>query len=117
LDANGTVIWKKPDLGILIDVFPSGGLLAWDESSIKRINVDGSVEWRHFAKHDGYSNILLASDETIYYNQGTEVHALVPSTGLSPNVAYLGIIAATDVVAILAYGLVRRAKAGKSAEH
>lgn len=116
LDANGTIVWKKPDLGILVDVFPSGGLLAWDDSSIKRINSDGSVEWRHFAKHDGYSNILLASDETIYYNYGMDVHALVPSSGIGPTAMYLVIIAVIDVTAISGYVLVRMAKARKAAD-
>lgn len=114
LDANGTIIWKKPYRGILIDVFPSGGLLAWDESSIKRINIDGSVEWRHFIKHDGYSNILLADDETIYYNYGSEVHALVPASGISTNMMYIAAIVVIDVVAAVSFIIAWRIKSSKA---
>jgi hypothetical protein len=91
----------------MIDTFPSGGLLAWDDSSIKRINSDGSVAWRHYAELDGYSFFLLGSDETVYYSYGAEVHALVPSSGLSEGAVFLVILVVVDVVAVTLYGLAR----------
>jgi len=107
LNSSGAILWQKPFLGPMIDVFPSGGLLALDHdySSIMRINVDGSIAWRHYVRFDGYSSMLLASDETVYYNYGTSIFALVPSTGLSKNVLFLLVLVAVDIVAVISYGV------------
>jgi hypothetical protein len=114
LDLNGTILWKKPYLGALVDLFPSGGILVLDDSSFKRIDPDGLLVWRHFAKTDGYTRILIGGDDTVYYNYKAGVHALVSSTSTSTNVTYLEIIAVVDVVAIGAYGLVRMIRARKA---
>jgi hypothetical protein len=116
LSSSGTILWQKPSLGVMVDTFPSGGLLAWDDSSIKRINPDGSVVWRHYAELDGYSFILLGSDETVYYSYGAEVHALVPSSGLSDGAVFLVILVVVDVVAVTLYGLVRVLKSRRASK-
>lgn len=110
MDANGTLVWERPSVGMLIDEFPSGGFLAWDDSSISRINADGSIEWRHYAKLDGYSAPMLGTDETVYYNYGADVHALVPAHGLSANMTFLGIVAVIDVASVIAYVFIRKTK-------
>jgi hypothetical protein len=106
LNSTGAILWQKHFLGYLVDVFPSGGLLAVDDSSIMRIDSDGSIAWRHYTAHGG-SQILMASDETLYYSDGASVYALVPSSGLSEYVVLLLILVAVDVIAAVLYGLSR----------
>jgi len=107
LSPGGEILWDKPFLGAMIDIFPSGGLLAWDDSSIKRVDSDGSLVWRHYVDLDGYSFVLLGSDETVYYSYLAEVHAIVPSSGVSGNEVALVVLVAVDAVAVAAYGLAR----------
>jgi len=115
LNSSGAILWKKPYLG-MIDTFPSGGLLAWDDSSIKMINSDGSLAWRHYAELDGYSFILLGSDETVYYSYGAEVHALVQSSGLSGSDVVLVILVTVDAVAVILYGLAHVLKSRRTSK-
>lgn len=107
LDPRGTILWERPYLGVMVDVFPTGGLLVWDDSSIKRVNPDGSLASRHTVDRDGYSFVVLGSDETIYCSTGAEVHAVVESSGLSDGAVILLTLVALDVVAVALYGLAR----------
>jgi hypothetical protein len=116
LNSSGAIQWKKPYVGVMIDTFSSGGVLVWDDSSIKRINPDGSLAWRHYAELDGYSFILLGSDETVYYSYGAEVHALVQSSGLSGSAVVLVILVVVDVVAIILYSLAYVLKSGRTSK-
>ncbi|MBU1158280.1 MAG: hypothetical protein KKE24_02965 [Candidatus Thermoplasmatota archaeon] len=107
LDPSGAILWVKPFLGIMVDRFHSGGLLAKDDSSIKRIDSDGAVAWRHRADLDGYSFVCLGSDETVYYSCGAEVHALIPSSEPDRTEISLIILVVVNSVAVASYGLVR----------
>jgi hypothetical protein len=107
LSPGGVILWEKPDMGYMVDIFPSGGVLAWDDSSVKRVNPDGSVVWRHYAEFDGYSFVILGGDETVYYSYGAEVHALIETTELSRNAIILVVLVTVDVITIASYGVVR----------
>ncbi len=100
LSPAGEIMWEKPDLGLMVDVFPSGGLLVRDDSSIKRLDVNGSLVSRHKVNLDGYSFVVLGNDETVYYSIGAEVHAIVPSSKLSEGKVTLLVFLVADVVAV-----------------
>lgn len=110
LDLEGRVLWEKPFYGWMVGAFPSGGVLVWDEVSLKRIGQDGGQVWRHYASHDGYSITLIGSDETIYYGAGGEnsIIALAHTSGMTLNKELLIVVASVDVVAVLMYVRARR---------
>jgi len=108
LDLEGRVLWEKPFYGWMVGAFPSGGVLVWDEVSLKRIGQDGSQVWRHYASHDGYSITVIGSDETIYYGGENSVIALAYTSGMTLNMELLIVVASVDVVAVLMYVRARR---------
>lgn len=108
LDLEGRILWEKPFYGWMVGTFPSGGVLVWDEVSLKRIGQDGGQVWRHYASHDGYSTAVIGSDETIYYGGENSIIALAHTSGMTLNMVLLIVVASVDVVAVLMYVRARR---------
>jgi hypothetical protein len=86
--------------------YPTGGVLVIDENSIKTIDPDGSVAWRHFVRLSGNGLILLGHDDSVYYSQDTSIVALAHVTGLSNNTLSLLVVIVVDASIIAPYGLV-----------
>lgn len=103
LSPNGSILWERPYVGIIIDAFPSGGCLVHDEDSISRLDSDGSLIWRHHVDLDGYSFVLRGSDDTVYYSYLGEVHALVHSVGVDWGGIVIVTLLVVDGAAIAAY--------------
>ncbi|HUV62237.1 MAG TPA: PQQ-binding-like beta-propeller repeat protein [Thermoplasmata archaeon] len=103
LSPNGSILWEKPYYGIIVDAYSAGGFLARDETSIKRVSVDGSLVWRHNVDFDGYSFVLLGDDETVYYSYLAEVHALVHSVAVDGSGTVIVTLLVVDGAAIAAY--------------
>ncbi len=108
LDLEGRILWEKPFYGWMFDVFPSGGILAWDDVSLKRIGQDGAQVWRHYFSIDGYSAAIVGSDETVYIGGMNSITALAHTAGLTLNMELLIVVAAVDVAVVLIFMLARR---------
>ena len=104
LDLKGNILWKGPNLGGSFALYPGGGVLTVDSSSIRKINADGSTAWRYEATSVG--TLLVSENGTIYYTSDPGVNALVFSndnSGFLTSVAILVIIDAVVVSALLLF--------------
>lgn len=107
LSPNGSILWERPYLGTIVDAYPAGGCLVRDDTSISRVDVDGSLAWRHNVDFDGYSFVLLGDDETVYYSYLAEAHALVPSVAVERNWTVIVALVVVDVAAVAGYMMFR----------
>jgi hypothetical protein len=117
LSPDGEILWQRPYLGDFVTAYPSGDVLAMGNDWISRINSNGSVVWKHYAHLDGNSYTLIGKDDTVYYSTKSSIVALVPASGLSPNVLGLLAIVAVDLASVTAFVLFRSMKRRSSGLH
>ncbi len=100
LTTDGQILWERPDFGWMVAAYPSGGVLAWDNVSLKLIGPDGDQIWRHYTSDIG-SFVILGSDKSIYYSHEDSLIALKHTTGPSLYDGLIIAVIAADAAVVL----------------
>jgi hypothetical protein len=107
--SNGKLLWERSSPGQFVAICASGGVLFRADSSIVKVNPDGSNAWEYEVGVSHSADLVetaLSPDGTVYYVQDNSLVALAHSD-FSNNLTALTALIVADLVMVIYYFIKR----------